>query len=73
MQPSLSIWKNSEFGSYLGTIGFSGMALAIQQLLVSWILIGILSLPADQVGFIQALVGIPGILLMLLGGESRSS
>ena len=46
------------------------MALAMQQLLVSWILIGILSLPADQVGLIQALVGVPGIVLMLLGGAS---
>ena len=46
------------------------MALAMQQLLVSWILIGILSLPADQVGLIQALVGIPGIVVMLVGGAS---
>ena len=70
MQPSLSIWRTSEFGAYLGTTGFSGMALAMQQLLVSWILIGILSLPADQVGLIQALVGIPGIVVMLVGGAS---
>ena len=70
MQPSLSIWRTSEFGSYLGTTGFSGMALAMQQLLVSWILIGILSLAADQVGLIQALVGIPGIVVMLVGGAS---
>ena len=70
MQPSLSIWRTSEFSAYLGTTGFSGMALAMQQLLVSWILIGILSLPADQVGLIQALVGIPGIVVMLVGGAS---
>ena len=70
MQPSVSIWQRSEFRSYLGTTGFSGMALAMQQLLVSWILIGILLLPADQVGFIQALIGIPGILVMLIGGAS---
>jgi MFS family permease len=70
MQSSESIWQSSEFRSYLGTTGFSGMALAMQQLLVSWILIGILLLPADQVGFIQALIGIPGILVMLIGGAS---
>ena len=46
------------------------MALAMQQLLLSWILIGILDLPADQVGVIQALIGIPGIVLMLMGGAS---
>ena len=46
------------------------MALAMQQLLLSWILIGILNLPADQVGVIQAVIGIPGIVLMLMGGAS---
>ena len=46
------------------------MALAMQQLLLSWILIGILDLPADQVGVIQALIGLPGIVLMLMGGAS---
>ena len=70
MQQSFSIWKTTEFGSYLGTTGFSGIALAMQQLLVSWILIGTLSLPADQVGFIQALIGLPGVVVMLFGGAS---
>lgn len=46
------------------------MALAMQQLLLSWMLIGILQLPADQVGLIQAIIGIPGVLLMLMGGAS---
>ena len=46
------------------------MAFAMQQLLLSWILVGVLELPADQVGLLQALVGIPGIFLMLAGGAS---
>ncbi len=46
------------------------MALAMQQLLLSWILIGILHLPADQVGLIQAVIGLPGVFLMLAGGAS---
>ncbi len=46
------------------------MALAMQQLLLSWMLIGILELPADQVGLIQAIIGIPGVVLMLMGGAS---
>jgi predicted MFS family arabinose efflux permease len=46
------------------------MAFAMQYLLLSWLLIGVLELPADQVGLIQALVGIPGIFLMLWGGAS---
>ncbi len=44
------------------------MAIAMQQLLLSWLLIGILELAADVVGVIQAVIGIPSIFLMLLGG-----
>jgi len=65
-----SIWRNESFRAYLGSTGFSGMALAMQQLLLSWILIGILKLPADQVGLIQAVIGLPGVFLMLAGGAS---
>jgi len=46
------------------------MAFAMQQLLISWILIGILLLPADRVGIIQAIIGLPGVLVMLLGGAN---
>lgn len=42
----------------------------MQQLLVSWLLIGVLLLPANQVGTLQALIGVPGIFLMLWGGAS---
>jgi predicted MFS family arabinose efflux permease len=64
------IWQNREFRSYLGSTAFSGVAYAMQYLLVSWLLIGILLLPADRVGVIQAIMGIPGIFLMLWGGAS---
>ena len=40
----------------------------MQQLLLSWLLVGVLFLPADEVGVIQALIALPGILLMLWGG-----
>ncbi|MEC7076834.1 MAG: MFS transporter [Pseudomonadota bacterium] len=70
MTATQSVWREPGFSAYLGSTGFSGMALAMQQLLLSWILIGILDLPADQVGVIQALIGIPGIVLMLMGGAS---
>ncbi len=40
----------------------------MQQLLLNWMLIGILLLPANQVGLIQALIGVPGVVLILLGG-----
>ncbi|MDD9891367.1 MAG: MFS transporter, partial [Gammaproteobacteria bacterium] len=62
------IWQHQEFRLYLGSTAFSGIAFAMQQLLISWILIGILELPATQVGVIQATVGIPGLFVMLLGG-----
>jgi hypothetical protein len=42
----------------------------MQQLLISWLLVGILVLPATQVGMIQALIGLPGIVLMLWGGAA---
>ena len=42
----------------------------MQYLLVSWLMVGVLLLPADQVGLVQALIGIPGIFLMLWGGAS---
>ena len=65
-----SLWKNSQFRIYLGTTAFTGNAAAMQQLLLSWLLVGILLLPADQVGMVQALIGLPGIILMLWGGAS---
>ena len=67
-QANDSIWGDPQFRAYLGSTGLSGMALAMQQLALSWILIGILQLPADEVGLIQALIGVPGVFLMLMGG-----
>ena len=65
-----SIWSLPGFRAYLASTAFSGMGLAMQQLLASWMLIGMLVLPADEVGFIQAVIGIPGVFLMLMGGAS---
>lgn len=66
MAPSL--WQETQFRLYLGSVSFSGAAMAMQQLLITWLLVGILVLPATQVGAIQALIGLPGIALMLWGG-----
>ncbi len=65
-----TIWQNSQFQSYLGSTAFSGVAFSMQYLLLSWLLIGVLLLPADRVGMIQAIMGIPGIFLLLWGGAS---
>jgi MFS family permease len=67
------MWQNAQFRAYLGNTGFSGLALAMQQLLLSWSLIGILELPADEVGFLQALIGVPSIFFMLWGGARSDS
>ncbi len=65
-----SLWGNAGFRSYLGSTAFTGIAFSMQQLLISWMLVGILLLPADRVGVTQAIIGIPGIFLMLWGGAS---
>ncbi len=61
---------NREFRAYMGSTGFVGLAFAMQQLLISWLLVGELLLPADRVGVLQALMAIPGLFLMLWGGAS---
>ena len=63
-----TLWQNSQFQLYLASVSFSGTAMAMQQLLITWLLVGILLLPAAQVGLLQALIGLPGIALMLWGG-----
>ena len=65
-----SLWSSPQFRSYLASTAFSGGALSMQQFLISWMLVGMLVLPGDQVGMIQAVIGIPGIFLMLWGGAS---
>ncbi|MCB1691114.1 MAG: MFS transporter [Pseudomonadales bacterium] len=64
------LFADAGFRSYLGTTAFTGIAFSMQQLLVSWMLVGILVLPAGKVGVTQAIIGIPGILFMLIGGAS---
>ncbi len=63
-----SIWRLPQFQAYLGSTALSGMGLSMQTLLLNWMLIGILLLPADRVGLIQALIGVPGVILILIGG-----
>lgn len=71
--PPANLWQNSQFRAYMFSTAFSGTAIAMQQLLLSWLLVGILLLPATQVGIVQALIGLPGLLLMLWGGASADS
>ncbi len=58
----------SELRAYFGSVAFAGVAFAMQQLLLIWLLVGVLELPAPRVGLLQALIGLPGIAVMLWGG-----
>ncbi|MGK0339124.1 MAG: hypothetical protein ACJAWF_003761, partial [Candidatus Azotimanducaceae bacterium] len=69
-QKEPGIWASPGFRAYINSTAFTGMGIAMQQLLVSWILIGVLHLTADRVGLLQALMGLPGIFIMLWGGAS---
>ena len=59
---------NRQLKAYLGSVALSGVAFAMQQLLLAWLLIGVLALPADRVGLLQAAIGLPGVAIMLWGG-----
>ncbi|MEH6559432.1 MAG: MFS transporter [Oceanicoccus sp.] len=68
-----SIWQNSKFLAYMGSTTFYSAGFSMQQLIVSWLLVGVLVLPGDEVGLIQAVIGIPGLFLMLWGGASADN
>jgi len=66
----VSIWRESTFRAYLGATSSVRFAFSMQQLLIAWLLIGVLDTPAQRVGFAQAIIGVPGLILMLWGGAS---
>jgi len=68
-----SIWRDSKFLAYMGSITFSSAGFSMQQLIISWLLVGVLVLPGDEVGLVQAAIGIPGLFLMLWGGASADN
>ena len=67
---SASIWQNAEFRSYMAATGFTQFAFSMQQLLTNWIFIGTLNVSAQRVGLAQAMIGLPGLVLMLWGGAN---
>ncbi|MDZ7684959.1 MAG: hypothetical protein U5O39_08035 [Gammaproteobacteria bacterium] len=66
-----SLWQNPGFRS-LPSVRRRLRASPFRcgTLLISWLLVGILLLPADSVGITQAIIGIPGVFLMLIGGAT---
>ncbi len=52
----------------MGSLACSTSGLGMVQLLLPWLLMSVLALPAGQVGPLQAAVGLPGVIIMLWGG-----
>ncbi len=46
------------------------LSFSMQQLLIAWLLIGVLHEGPGRVGLAQAMIGIPGLFIMLWGGVS---
>ena len=59
-----SIWQSAGFRAYLGSTAFTGIAFSMQQILVAWLLVGVLLLPGDRVGIAQALITTAGGLMV---------
>jgi predicted MFS family arabinose efflux permease len=68
--PAESIWRLPRFRAYLGASSATMLAFSMQQLLLTWLLIGVLHTSPERVGVAQAIIGIPGLFLMLWGGAS---
>jgi MFS family permease len=58
----------SAFPWYLTSSSLWMAAISLQGFLITWMLVGILGTPADQVGYGRALIEIPGLLILLLSG-----
>ncbi len=53
---------------YLLSISATALALGIQIVLLPWLSVGVLQLPAMQVGWVQSAVMLPNFVVLLLGG-----
>ena len=58
----------SAFPWYLTSASLWMAAISLQGFLVTWMLVGMLATPADQVGFARMLMEIPGLAILLIGG-----
>ena len=53
-----SIWRSAQFRTYVASTSFVGFSFAMQMLLVTWLLIGVLNTPPERVGFAQAIIAL---------------
>ncbi len=58
----------SAFPWYLTGTSFWLAGMSLQGFLITWLLVGELGAPADQVGLGRALMQIPGIAILVIGG-----
>jgi MFS family permease len=58
----------SAFPWYLTSSSLWMGAMSLQGFLITWMLVGILDTPADQVGYGRALIEVPGLVILLLSG-----
>jgi len=56
------------FVHYLIAISFAALATGCQIVLLPWLAVGELKLSAEQVGWVQSLSLLPGVVLLLVGG-----
>ncbi len=53
---------------YLWSVSATALALGIQIVILPWLSVGVLQLPAVQVGWVQSAVMLPNVAVLLLGG-----
>jgi predicted MFS family arabinose efflux permease len=58
----------SAFPWYLTSSSLWMAAMSLQGFLITWLLVGVLQTPADRVGFGRALIEMPGLAILLIGG-----
>jgi predicted MFS family arabinose efflux permease len=66
--PSPRAPPRAAFPLYLTSSSLWIAAMSLQGFLVTWMLVGVLERPADHVGFARALIDLPGLAILLLGG-----
>lgn len=59
---------NAKLSTFVFAHGANAFSIGIQMVLVAWLATGVLHLPASQIGWIQAAVLAPNVLLLLFAG-----
>ncbi|MAZ88705.1 MAG: MFS transporter [Cellvibrionaceae bacterium] len=58
----------NRFVLYMVAVALAAFSTGVQIVVLPWLAVGELHLPADQVGWVQAGILLPGLALMLMGG-----